>query len=82
MLLLARLPTLNPVPLRDTIDEIDVLVAELGDLRQTLVRAEGNESPQDAWWDAEAGLRHLARRAEARARLLRRAIELRDRNSA
>jgi len=74
--------TLDAVPLRDTIDEIDVLISELTDLRRTLDRAESRGAPQDALWDAEAGLRHLARRADARARLLRRAIELRDRHSA
>jgi len=69
-------PYAQGVPLRDSIDEIDVLIAELTDLRQALCRAELGGSPEDALWDAEAGLRHVARRSEARARLLRRAIEL------
>ncbi|CAN5687617.1 hypothetical protein BH10ACT1_BH10ACT1_01940 [soil metagenome] len=64
------------MPLRDSIDEIDVLIAELSDLRQALCRAELSGSPEDALWDAEAGLRHVARRSEARARIVRRAIEL------
>ncbi len=64
------------VPLRDPIDELDVLIAELTDLRQALCRAELAGSPDDALWDAEAGFRHLARRAEARAALLRRTIDL------
>lgn len=62
--------------LRDSIDELDVLIAELTDLRQSLCRAELAGTPEDALWDAEAGFRHLSRRADARARLLRRAIEL------
>ena len=64
------------VPLRDSIDELDVLIAELAELRQQLCRAELAGSPDDVLWDAEAGLRHVARRAEARAKLVRRAIEL------
>lgn len=71
------------MPLRDTIDEVDVLLAELADLRQTLCRAELAGTPEDVLWDAEVGLRHVARRAEARAKLVRRAIELqRERRSA
>ncbi len=62
--------------LRDSIDELDVLIAELTDLRQTLSRAESSNGAVDALWDAEAGFRHVARRGEARARILRRAIEL------
>ncbi|QXC61438.1 hypothetical protein KSP35_00870 [Aquihabitans sp. G128] len=70
------------MPLRDSIDEIDVLLADLAELRQALCRAELSGSPEDALWDAEAGLRHVARRSEARARILRRAIELNLRRSA
>lgn len=64
------------MPLRDSIDELDVLITELSRLRQELCRAELAGSPDDVLWDAEAGLRHVARRSEARATLLRRAIEL------
>jgi hypothetical protein len=62
--------------LRDSIDELDVLIAELTDLRQALCRAELSGTPDDALWDAEAAFRHLARRSTARAAVLRRAIEL------
>ena len=62
--------------LRDSIDELDVLIAELTELRQTLCRAELAGTPEDALWDAEAGFRHVATRSESRSRLLRRAIEL------
>lgn len=62
--------------LRDSIDELDVLIAELTDLRQDLCRAELSGASEGALWDAEAGFRHVARRAEARTNLLRRAIEL------
>ncbi len=79
----ARAPYDGGVPLRDSIDEIDVLIAELSDLRQALCRAELAGSPEDALWDAEAALRHVARRSDARAKLVRRAIELnRERRSA
>jgi hypothetical protein len=64
------------VNLRDSIDELDVLIAELRDLRKALQAAEESGDAVDAMWDAEAGFRHVARRGEARARLLRRAIEL------
>ncbi len=70
------------VLLRDSIDEIDVLIAELSDLRKALSRAELSGAPEDALWDAEAALRHVARRSEARAKLLRRAIELSQSRSA
>ncbi len=70
------------MPLRDSIDEIDVLIAELSDLRTALSRAECSGAPEDALWDAEAGLRHVARRSDARAKLLRRAIELGESRSA
>ena len=67
------------VNLRESIDELDVLIAEMTDLRQQLCRAELHGDPQSAetaLWDAELGLHHVARRAESRARLVRRAIEL------
>lgn len=65
------------VPLRDSIDELDVLITELSELRQALCRADLAGRPvDDALWDAEASLRHVARRSEGRARILRRAIEL------
>ncbi|MDQ6698368.1 MAG: hypothetical protein M3Z46_13010 [Actinomycetota bacterium] len=62
--------------LRNSIDELDVLIAEMTDLRQQLCRAELSGDPERALWDAEVGLRHLAHRAEARAKVLGRAIEL------
>lgn len=67
------------VNLREPIDELDVLIAEMTDLRQQLCRAELQGDPQsaeNALWDAEVGLRHVARRAESRARIVRRAIDL------
>ena len=63
--------------LRDTIDELDGLIAELSQLRQTLCRAELADTVDNALWDAEAGLRRVAARADARAGTVRRAIELR-----
>lgn len=81
MLLQASGRSLDPVPLRDSIDEIDVLISELSELRQALCRADLRGAPEDALWDAEAGLRHVARRAETRARVLRRAIELQNRSA-
>jgi len=63
--------------LRDSIDELDVLIVELTELRQALSHAELRGGPDDGLWEAEAGLRHLAARSEARARVLRRTIELR-----
>ena len=62
--------------LRDSIDEIDVLIVELTQLRQAMCLAELSGSPERALWDAEASLRHIARRADDRARLVRRAIDL------
>jgi hypothetical protein len=64
------------VILRDTIDDLDVLVAELTELRQVLSHAELRGNPVNALWDAEAGLRHAAERSAARAATVRRAIEL------
>ena len=65
--------------LRESIDELDVLIAEMTDLRQQLCvgELEGNrESAEQALWAAEVGLHDVARRAEHRARIVRRAIEL------
>lgn len=62
--------------LRESIDELDVLIADLSELRQTLRRAELTGAVDDVIWDAEAQLRHVSRRTGERARLLRRAIEL------
>lgn len=67
------------MPLRETIDELDVLIGELSELRQTLRRAELAGAVDDVLWDAEANLRHVSRRTADRARLLRRAIELNTR---
>lgn len=64
------------MPIRESIDELDVLIADLSELRQTLRRAELTGMVDDALWDAEANLRHVSRRTGERARLLRRAIEL------
>jgi len=67
------------VNLRESIDDLDVLIAEMTDLRQQMCRAEllgDANSTENALWDAEHGLRHVARRAESRARLVRRAIDL------
>ena len=62
--------------LRDTIDDLDVLIAELTELRQVLSHAELRGNPVNPLWDAEAGLRHTSDRAAARAATVRRAIEL------
>ena len=70
------------MPLRESIDELDVVIAELTDLRRRLTQAQRSGAPEDALWDAEAAFRHLARRSETRARVLRRAIELQDQRSA
>lgn len=64
------------MPLRESIDELDVLIADLSELRQSLRRAELTGMVDDVIWDAEAQLRHVSRRTGERARLLRRAIEL------
>lgn len=70
------------VNLRNSIDELDVLIAEMIELRQQLCRAELAGDPESALWDAEVGLHHLARRAEARAHVIGRAIELVSQKSA
>lgn len=65
-----------PMALRDSIDDLDVLIAELTELRQELSHADLRGNPEDALWSVEAGLRHAAARADARARVVRRAIDL------
>ncbi len=64
------------VILQDSIDDLDGLIVELTDLRQQLCRADLQGNPEDALWDVEVGLRHVARRAEARSATVRRAIQL------
>jgi len=66
--------------LRDSIDDLDVLIAELTELRQDLSHADLRGNPEDALWSVEAGLRHAASRAEARAAVVRRAIDLMNRD--
>lgn len=67
------------VVLRDSIDDLDVLISELTELRQDLSRADLLGNDDDALWSAEAGLREVAARAEARATIVRRAIDLMSR---
>lgn len=57
------------------IDDLDGLVAELGELGERL-RAPGMAGDEDGLWELEVALRHLSVRAEARADLLQRQIEL------
>lgn len=66
--------------LRDTIDELDLLVSELVELRQ-LVRvadlaADDGMTRERTLWDAEARLRRVSERSGHRAAILRRAAEL------
>jgi hypothetical protein len=70
--------TVTRMNLRDSIDELDALIVEITELRQQMCRAELADDPESALWEAEVGLRHLARRAEARAQVVGRAIELVD----
>ncbi|MGK2949660.1 MAG: hypothetical protein ACSLFP_13895 [Acidimicrobiales bacterium] len=65
------------------IDELDGLVAELSELGQRL-RSPGMAGDEDGLWELEVALRHLGGRAEARADLLQRQIDLvsRQRRSA
>lgn len=67
------------VILRESIDDLDVLIAELTELRQALSLADLHGNPSTALWDVESGLRHAARRATRRADVVRRAIALLDR---
>ncbi len=62
--------------LQDSIDDLDGLIVELTELRQLLCRAEILGNPEDALWDVEVGLRHVAERADARSDTVRRAIDL------
>jgi hypothetical protein len=57
------------------IDELDGFVAELGELGSRL-RAPDMATDEDGLWELEVALRHLSARAEVRADLLRRQIEL------
>ena len=66
--------------LRDSIDDLDVLIAELTELRQELSHADLLGNDEDGLWSVEAGLRNVAARAEARARIVRRAIDLLSRS--
>lgn len=68
--------------LRDSIDDLDVLIADLVELRQRLSHADLRGMPDDGLWEAEAGLRYAAERASTRAMILRRGIELRRRQAA
>jgi hypothetical protein len=58
-----------------TLDEMDGLLTELADVRVRLARP-GADADEDTLWELEVALRHLAARAEARADLLRRQIDL------
>ena len=63
------------MPLTAAIDELEALVAELGDVRRRLAEP-GVHADEDSLWELEVALRHLSVRAAARADLLRRQIEL------
>lgn len=65
--------------LRDAIDELDALVVELSRVRDELDEAGVDDA--SALWIAESELRRAARRAEHRADLLRRTIELQVRET-
>jgi hypothetical protein len=68
--------------LESSIDEIDALIVELGDVRERLARSSPDPDPE-ALWQAETSLRHLGERASRRADVLRRAIDLlRERRAA
>lgn len=69
--------------LRASIDDLDGLIAELTEVRQRLSHADLRGVPEDALWEAETTLRHVASRAARRADLVRRTIEvLRERRTA
>ncbi len=57
------------------IAELEGLLRELSDLRARLERP-GAGADEDALWELEVAFRHLGARAQARADLLRRQIEL------
>jgi len=65
--------------LRASIDDIDQLIVELTELRQQLSVADLRGNPADSLWEAEARLRHVSERAATRAAIVRRAIEVIDR---
>ncbi len=62
-----------------SIDDLDALIAALTDARQALSMAELRGNPADALWEVEAKLRHIAERANMRAAIVRRAIDVLDR---
>jgi prefoldin subunit 5 len=62
--------------LRDSIDDLDVLIAELTELRQELSHADLRGADEEALWSVEAGLRQVAARASTRATVVRQAIDL------
>ena len=62
--------------LRDTIDDLDSVIAELADLRQALIVAEQEPHPADVLWDIERALLRASARAARRADTVHRVIEL------
>lgn len=67
--------------LQSSIDDIDALIVELSAVRERLART-GEEPDPEVLWHAETTLRHLSERADRRAVVLRRAIEvLRERRA-
>ena len=62
--------------LRDTIDDLDSVIAELADLRQALIVAEQEPHPADVLWDIEYALLRASARAAHRADSVHRVIEL------
>lgn len=71
------------VTLGASIDDLDGLIAELTEVRQRLSHADLRGLPEDALWEAETTLRHLASRAAWRADAVRRTIDLlRERRTA
>lgn len=58
------------------VEEIEALSSELARLANVVDRAEVGAT-EDALWEAELGLLHVSRRAQARADDLRRVIERR-----
>lgn len=65
--------------LRESIDDLDVLITELTELRRELSLADLHGNRTDVLCEVEAGLRHAANRAAGRADVVRRAIALLDR---
>ncbi len=62
--------------LRESIDDLDALIAELTQLRQEMSHADLVGNYDDALWAVEAGLDHAAQRAQVRARVVRCAIDI------